>query len=510
MPKKIKIIERKKINSFIQPKRRLVRQRSGFNVSGGKTGSESYIHKTSKIRLTGKELHISSINNTVRLPSLFSENISFFGVGLYVRTNVDVLVTCSISLKNLSDNGNEITENKVTAIPKNNWFRVGIYLETKPIGKNDLYRAETKISILSKITNPVVEIFGFQSGAIDRYINKPKYKGTFYEKTDLYEPEIYYLPLTNTPIVNGGEEIGSGFIFGKSCNRCARMLPIDIENELNPLGFSNHCKKRAPCTHAAFSRYIIENPDLISILPEEVKQKIISINGNSILPVHFGFQLECRSCKKFEVNAPLNPLRNKAQHHEDGSRRRSFERMIIELTEQDVIKNFRSVNGIEFQDYIWEKFERSCFACGKKLPKPSNMDIDHTFPLAYLWPLDKTATCLCKTCNSLKHEAFPSEFSLYTKSKLIKLSRLTGIPLERMLSKKRVVNPKIVSLLTGNTIWLFDDFLARKDYQKIKKGKKVSDLIYKALQKVLTAENVDLVQVYFEESGKYPTTITIK
>ncbi len=168
MPKKIKIIERKKINSFIQPKRRLVRQRSGFNVSGGKTGSESYIHKTSKIRLTGKELHISSINNTVRLPSLFSENISFFGVGLYVRTNVDVLVTCSISLKNLSDNGNEITENKVTAIPKNNWFRVGIYLETKPIGKNDLYRAETKISILSKINNPVVEIFGFQTGAIDR------------------------------------------------------------------------------------------------------------------------------------------------------------------------------------------------------------------------------------------------------------------------------------------------------------------------------------------------------
>ena len=80
MTKRIKMIQKQKINSFIQPKRRLVRQRSGFNVSGGKTGSESYIHKTDKIKLKGKELHISSVKNSILLPYLFSEKLSFYRV----------------------------------------------------------------------------------------------------------------------------------------------------------------------------------------------------------------------------------------------------------------------------------------------------------------------------------------------------------------------------------------------------------------------------------------------
>lgn len=497
----------KLIQSFLQPKRRSVRQKSGFKVNGGKTGSECIIHKTEGFKVIGKELSLSFTDSSVSFQNLFSEKIFMYGAGLYVRSNNELLVTSTIQLKN--SEGVEMSENKVSIVPKNNWTRIGLYLEINPSDENENFRAEVKLNFLSKVGDPLIEIFDFQSGPLDHYVNKPSYKNIFYEKTDLYEPEIYYLP-SKTPIIKGGEKSSDGFLIGKSCNRCARMLPIDVENELNPLGFSNHCKKRAPCSHNAFSKYLIENSEDISLLPEKIKSRVVTVKNGSILPVHFGFQLECRSCKKFEVNAPLNPLRNKAQHHEDGSRRRSFERMIIELTNQDVVKNFRTNHGVEFQDFIWEKFGRACFACNKPLLKPSDMDIDHTFPLAYLWPLGVTATSLCKSCNSMKHEAFPSEFSLYTKSKLIKLSELTGIPLGEMLSKKRIVNSDVLSLLVKNAVWLFDDFLARKDYQKIKKGKKVSDLIYKALQKVLTPEGIDLIQIYFEKSGKYPSSITTK
>lgn len=203
-------------------------------------------------------------------------------------------------------------------------------------------------------------------------------------------------------------------------------------------------------------------------------------------------------------------MRNKAQHHEDSARRRAFERLIIELTKQDVVKTFRSANGIEFQDYIWNNFSKSCFGCGKKLEKITDMDIDHTLPLVYLWPLDATATALCKSCNSLKHDLFPSEFKLYDKNKLMILSKLTGIPYEVISSKERTVNESVSGLLKENVEWVFEDFLSRNDYQKIKKGKKVADLIFKALNKVLTTTNIDLISIYRKKTGKFPSSISLE
>ena len=498
-----------RLTSFLQPRRRAVRQRSGFKVSGGKTGSECLIYKTDVFKFSGKKLFLSFFDPSVKVRPQFSEKTFLYGVGVYIRSSNELLISGIARVVNPREKKILSAANHDQVVPKNTWTRIGFQVEGQTFKETETYRAEVRIAALSKITGTTMEIFGFQAGPIDHYFNKQKYKVNFYEKTELYKPEIYYLPYKD-PTIRGGRRISDGFLIGKSCNRCARMLPIDIENELNPLGFSNHCKKRAPCKHNAFSRYSIENPALISVLPKSVQNKITQSGKHFVFPVHFGFQLECRSCKKFEVNAPLNPLRNKAEHHEDGARRRAFERMIIELTGKDVIKNYRVIHGEEFQDYIWEKFGRSCFACGKPLPRASDMDIDHTLPLAYLWPLDATATSLCKTCNSLKHESFPSEFALYTTEKLKRLSRLTGIPLGVITDKKRIVNPIVAKLLIKNSTWLFDNFLARKDYQKVKKGKKVSDLVYKALQKILSPMGVDLVQLYFEETGKYPKTITLK
>jgi len=497
-----------KINYFIQPKRRLTRQRSGFNVGGIKTGSECKIVSTNRFKVLTQSFILSKRLEGIIFTELFGQNLGILGTGGYFKTDKDVALTIQIKLFN----GNSLVKelNKEVKVTANHWIRVGadVELEIKDIAKE--YNANIIILFNTKVPFEL-EFYDLYAGVVKYFAEKPKYKDSYYEKTDLYRPDIYYLEPTifdfDRRLV---EQLDSGFLVCKSCNRCARFLPIDITNEINALGFSNHCKKKAPCSHNAFSRYKIENPENVGLIPPKYEKYIITYDGKPNIRTFYGFQLECRTCKKFVVNAPLNPLRNKAQHHEDGARRRAFERLIIELTGKDVVKTFRLTEGIEFQDYIWSKFSKKCFGCGKELKKNSDMDIDHTLPLVYLWPLDVSATALCKTCNSQKHELFPNEFELYNKKKLIELSKLTGIPLKILNSKERIVNIAVANLLKKRVEWFFNDFLARKDYQKIKKGKKVADLVYKALNKILTTINLDLVAEYRKNTGKVPTTITLE
>ncbi|MBU1043878.1 MAG: hypothetical protein KJ915_05715 [Candidatus Omnitrophica bacterium] len=497
------------INYFVQPKRRLTRQRSGFNVGGVKTGSECKILPTQHLKITSKNFVLNKKLNNVIFTELFGQNIGIFGVGGYFKTDKNALLTIRIKL---FDNDLLVTESyKKIRTTSDQWIKVGadLQLDIEDVAKE--YQAAIYLDF--KLTKQPFELefYDLYADVVKYYAEKPSYKNPYYEKTDLYRPDIYYL---NPTVFDYKKEhvefLKPGFLVCKSCNRCARFLPIDITNEINALGFSNHCKKKIPCTHNAFNRYRIENIENIKLIPSKNNKSVLIHAGNQYIHTYYGFQLECRTCKKFVVNAPLNPLRNKSQHHEDGARRRAFERLIIELTGKDVVKNFRLIKGVEFQDYIWKRFSKKCFGCGKELKKISDMDIDHTLPLVYLWPLDNSATALCQTCNSQKHELFPGEFKLYSKEKLVELSKLTGIPLKIIENKERVVNKIIADLLVQKVDWLFDKFLAHKDYQKVKKGKKVADLIYKALNKILTTINIDLVTIYKKKTGKLPTTITLE
>lgn len=302
MSRKAKLnISKEATSVFTQPRRRNVRQRSGFKVSGGKTGSECFIYKTNKYTVVGKELSLSFFDPSFKFQKSFSENIFLYGFGLYVISDKELLISGSIQISNLKKNGNQIVAEHEQIIPKNIWTRIGFHLEDDSIVLSDNYKAVIKLNIFSQKENPNIEFFGLQFGPINYYEDKKTYKGNFYEKTELYKPEIYYLPFRKIEIKNA-EDKGTGIIIGKSCNRCARFLPIDIGNELNPLGFSNHCKKRAPCKHNAFSKYLIENPEIINELSNDVKERVVPINGHYLFTTHFGFQLECRSCKKFEVN----------------------------------------------------------------------------------------------------------------------------------------------------------------------------------------------------------------
>jgi hypothetical protein len=249
----------------------------------------------------------------------------------------------------------------------------------------------------------------------------------------------------------------------KSCNRCGRFLPVNIHNERSTLSFSNHCIANAPCKHSTFGR------------PRHIKT-------GETKSFHYGFQLECRFCKKYCVNWLLNKQRTAAQMKEDGTRRRYFEVLIAELFQKSKQLAFKEKTGRELADHIWEKFDRKCFNCDEPLPTPRDMHLDHTRPLALLWPLDETATALCGPCNSSKSDRFPSEF--YELPEVLeRLSSITGISLIEL--ENPTPNMEVISALLKRLDWFFDVFLTSDAMIKERDGKVAAELVVKALQKTL-------------------------
>lgn len=250
----------------------------------------------------------------------------------------------------------------------------------------------------------------------------------------------------------------------KSCNRCARLLPINLENERNHLSFSNHCIANAPCKHSGFG--LLKN---------------IGSDGASSLKLHFGYQLECRFCKKYYVNMALNEKRSAAQMKEDGQRRRNFELLIAELRQSSELLNYRVKTGKELTEDIWNKFGKKCFKCKKDIKNSRSMHLDHTRPLALLWPLDQTATALCSTCNTSKRDRPPAEF--YTQDQLAELSAYTGLSIDDLISQEP--NHEVIQQLIKKEDWFFDVFLCKPELLKEREGKITSELVVKALDKVL-------------------------
>lgn len=83
-----------------------------------------------------------------------------------------------------------------------------------------------------------------------------------------------------------------------------------------------------------------------------------------------------------------------------------------------------------------------------ELATPRDMHLDHTRPLALLWPLDGTATALCATHNSEKRDRPPVDF--YSHDELVRLSEITGIPLEEV--KDPSPNMEAIELLRERPI----------------------------------------------------------
>jgi hypothetical protein len=250
----------------------------------------------------------------------------------------------------------------------------------------------------------------------------------------------------------------------KSCNRCGRFLPVNLPpDERSALSFTNHCIADAPCKHPSFGRiYDADDPGVLHTM-------------------NFGFQLECRYCKKFFVNAALNPQRTPGQMKEDGARRRAFELLLEHLHEGSPQLNYKGRSGGDLAADVFDRFGGACFKCGKKFDRQHPMNLDHTRPLALLWPLDEHATALCKDHNSQKRDRTPNEF--YSDEELRKLAKITRLHLKDL--RDSTPNVAAIELLGQRLDWFFGTFIPSGELDKVREGKVTAALLVKALQKAI-------------------------
>lgn len=483
-------------------KRRSTRQRSGYTVSGNKTGGECIIKRAQKY-ITKKSHEVFEFYiDEIKLEELFEMNFGILAFGGYIYTENNININFELSYK-INGLKNNISQKNTKKIDVNDWNLIGFHKEISLDIGTTLKDVHLKMHIDTPTNNTLQMIsFDFDKVNLDHYKKEKSYKH-FTTKTTMHIPHIYYLETSKSfdhHLISDQNLIEGDVVVLKSCNRCDRYLPINIENEVNTLGFSNHCKKRAPCTHSGFNDYIIDNIDQID--ENIIKEK--PYITDDYVKTYYGHQLECRACKKFQVNVPLNPKRNSQQFREDSLRRRSLENLVNHLLDKNIIHiEFRKRTGKEFSEYIWEKFNKRCFKCNKKL-LIDEMQLDHTMPIAYLYRLDESATCLCSEHNARKRDLFPVDF--YSKEELYKLSKITGLDIDFLKTKQ--ANPQIIELLLQNITWFFDEFLSQNKYQKVRSERLTADKIYYAIDKVIPDE-INLIDFYYEKNNCHPNSITL-
>lgn len=425
--------------------RRPTTRRSGFGVKAGNTGGLYEIDKS----LSAYEL---SPDHPVRITFNVPQGIdTFSGFGIWYAIDTDE--PGEIKIHQIAGKKHKLT-NKLFERP--NWSKLGsmwlgdseqpakITFEFTAIASTRFYLYE---ALAGTVSEPRLDI-------APSTLTKNMYS---------FAPEALFIAKEGTIDIEGKVIESTKEITLKNCNRCGRYLPINTANEQQHLSFSNHCTAphKVPCQDSTFSKLK---------KPGESEPSLILRNG---------FQLECRFCKKFYVNAPLNPQRTAAQKREDGQRRRAFELLINKAMGQSPLIQYRDENGgRELLDDIWKKFDKKCFKC--KIPLELNqVNLDHTRPLALLWPLDSTATALCKDCNTDKRDRVPGKF--YTEKELQELACITGLSLAELKSPHP--NVAILDILWHRREWMFSDFFEDPNLAKIRQGKDTRRLIVKALDK---------------------------
>lgn len=485
--------------------RRGVTRESGYHTCDDTTGGECLIIHAERYVCDRDSVTFIFFRSAVEVVDLFEKGISIiaFGGYIYSETKATVLLDMSYSYEGQGYTiGGEWGKN----IEAGSWSNIGIHSEQIINMDTQLIDVVVKMTITSQVGN-TIDFISFDFGIV----SKEEFLDTscatsFYQKTSLHIPYLYYLR-ADLPfdwyLISPQKFIEGKRVVLKSCNRCGRYLPINIDDELKTLSFSLHCKKRAPCVHSAFRAYKIEN--FAKLKPKDLCG--LKIEDNKVVS-YYGHQLECKACKKFFVNAPLNPQRNAQQFKEDGLRRRAIEVLVNSLLEKNLIHfEFERRTKKEFSRYIWEKFDKRCFKCGPDSDPIAleDMALDHTMPLAYLYRLDETATCLCSSHNSQKSDHFPVDY--YSEEELVRLSSITGMSLNQL--HKKEVNEKVLDLLISNVVWFYEEFLMNPDYQKVRDGVRTADKINDSLKRII-AGKVDLAEEYRKETGNYPRSVTIK
>ena len=484
--------------------RRSVTRESGYHTCDETTGSECLILHANRYVCQNEITTFIFSRSSVDLVELFEKGISIIAFGGYIYSASKANVSFELDYC-YEGQGYSFGEGWEKTIEANTWSNIGLHAE-QPINQDSKLLDVVVKMIISSVPGNALDFISFDLDTISKAeFQDISCAKSFYQKTKMNIPYLYYLR-SNLPIdqylISGQQFTQGKRIVAKSCNRCGRYLPINIDDELKTLSFSLHCKKRAPCVHSAFRAYTIQN--LADLTPQDLQG--LKIIDNKVIS-YYGHQLECKACKKFFVNAPLNPQRNAQQFKEDGLRRRAIEVLVNKLLNKNLIHfEFERRTKKEFSRYIWKKFDKRCFKCGPDSDPIAleDMALDHTMPLAYLYRLDETATCLCSSHNSQKSDHFPVDY--YSEEELVRLSQITGIPLEQL--HKKEVNQQVLKLLVKNVVWFYDDFLMDPDYQKVRDGIRTADKINDSLKRVISGQ-VSLEEKYKEQTGHYPHSVTV-
>lgn len=477
--------------------RRGVTRASGYHTCDETTGGECYVVRAERYTLPAATMTFTFGKADINVPELFGMNFGLLAFGGYILASEDLSVTFHMEyMVNDDVSAQDFDEQSVLA---NEWTGIGFHEMLPLTGAQKVDLMEVKMTI-SGVPGATLEFLSFDMGCVEKEeFQDEKLYISFRQKTAMYIPSIYYFDpmLEFNSYLSPSLQLSPGrWMVLKSCNRCGRYLPINADDELKTIGFSLHCKKRAPCTHSTFRAYSIQNQEQCVGHPFRLEDgKIVT---------YYGHQLECKSCKKFFVNAALNPQRNAQQFKEDGLRRRAIEVLVNNLLNRNLVHfEFEKQNKKEFSKHIWEKFGKKCFKCGESIDL-ADMALDHTMPLAFLYRLDETATCLCNSHNSAKSDHFPVDY--YTEEELQRLSEITGLSVEILHSK--TVNQTVLDLLVENVVWFYDTFLNQPDYQKVRDGILTADKINDSLKRVIAGQ-VDLADEYKKITGHFPTTISI-
>ena len=449
-------------------RRRAMTRTSGFSVHKDTSGGEFRRHEEKTISLAKGEM----IEVKFRLKGHEAGDLLGFGLWFWHTAGIESRITGAPAKRTLTEYGADA------------WNKAGSIWTAASAAQIDIVFTMTAMKTgRAAIYEPLC----------GRVVHKHYDAAPIKLMKNMFEaaPEAIFvdgeIEATVETVIPQDSDAGEHELILKSCNRCGRYLPINVgddgdgENERNHLSFTNHCvaAHRRPCKHATFGKLRnIEKPA-------------------DIMKLDYGYQLECRFCKKFEVNAAHNPQRSSGQMKEYGARRRAFELLLEDLYQGSPQMIYRHRYKSELADDIWKKFHKKCFNCGTGLPTARAMNLDHTRPLAFLWPLDETATALCKTCNGLKRDRMPAAF--YTKPGQIELlAEITGIPLDELQNPRP--NDQAIKLLLDRKEWLFTTFLMRPEMIKEREGKITGELVVKALQRVLASSRayrgVDLQAEY--------------
>ncbi|EEC7405077.1 hypothetical protein D4L89_RS07115 [Escherichia coli] len=313
-----------------------------------------------------------------------SENTGVIGFGGFLNPSYSGKLKLSISYYLDRPVANRTKEYDIIQ----NWNRIGLCLCVPEYTEGWL---QIKLEFNLQDT---IDIWGFTAAPL----NIPeKIKQTINNYNELnanhLSPETFYLQHTKNfeftiLHADGIDSTSHGrSIALKKCSFCQRMLPVR-EDQPGALSFHKHNAK-------------------------------ISNHQN-----------ECRACKKWRINDEFNPIRTTDQLHESSLITR--EKKIL-LREPEILTRIKERTGQSLKTKIWLKFNKKCFFCKKEVTL-SEYQLDHTRPLAYLWPLDEYATCLCAEHNNHKKDKFPVDF--YSPAQLIELSEITGLQYEKLCKKE--------------------------------------------------------------------------